>query len=94
MTRDERTLASVNLRLGFTTVSNAFAAAFAAVVITLLFRESWPDRPLELRVDGRVTPGEFLPVLASLREAGYSEFYVFDRERSILQWIATDRRAT
>ena len=47
MSRDERTLASVNLRLGFTTVSNAFAAA-----------------------------------------------YVFDREWSILQWIATDRRAT
>jgi biopolymer transport protein ExbD len=54
----------------------------------------WPDRPLELRVDGRVTLGELEPVLSAAREAGYSAFYVFGRDRSILQLTPTDRDAT
>lgn len=48
-------------------------------------RTLWPSRPLELRVDGRVTLGELAPVLSSAREAGYSAFYVFSREQSIVQ---------
>jgi biopolymer transport protein ExbD len=45
----------------------------------------WPDRALELRVDRRVTLGELEPVLSAARESGYATFYVFGREKSVLQ---------
>jgi biopolymer transport protein ExbD len=48
-------------------------------------RQTWPGRPLELRVDGRVKLGELAPVLDSARDAGYHAYYVFGPEQSILR---------
>lgn len=43
-----------------------------------------PDRPIELRVSGRVTLGQLEPVLSAMREAGYSSYFVFGPERALI----------
>ncbi|HEV7764539.1 MAG TPA: biopolymer transporter ExbD [Thermoanaerobaculia bacterium] len=43
-----------------------------------------PDRPIELRVSGRVTLGQLEPVLSAMREAGYSSYFVFGSQRALI----------
>jgi biopolymer transport protein ExbD len=43
-----------------------------------------PDRPIELRASGRVTLGQLEPVLSAIREAGYSSYFVFGPERTLI----------